>query len=59
MIRFWNTPCGPNLLIKFVFKKKKEEDIKNMSWPLILYTKGIYSILILPMVEPGHLNATL
>jgi len=40
-----------------LYINKEEEDIKNLLWPLILHTKGLYSILILPMVEPRHLKA--
>ncbi|XP_022639794.1 AP-5 complex subunit mu isoform X3 [Vigna radiata var. radiata] len=40
-----------------LYINKEEEDIKNLLWPLILHTRGLYSILILPMVEPRHLKA--
>ncbi|KAK7348166.1 hypothetical protein VNO80_22716 [Phaseolus coccineus] len=40
-----------------LYINKEEEDIKNLLWPLILHTKGLYSILILPLVEPRHLKA--
>ncbi|TKY54079.1 AP-5 complex subunit mu [Spatholobus suberectus] len=36
---------------------KEDEDNKNLLWPLILHIKGLYSILILPLVEPRHLKA--
>jgi len=40
-----------------LYINKEEEDTKNLLWPLILHTKGLYSILILPLVEPRHLKA--
>ena len=30
-----------------------------MSWPLVLHTKGIYSILVLPLIDSSHLKAHL
>ncbi|CAN6452766.1 unnamed protein product [Victoria cruziana] len=37
--------------------EKEEEAISTLLWPLILHTKGPYRILILPLVEPAHLEA--
>ncbi|XP_010524580.1 PREDICTED: AP-5 complex subunit mu [Tarenaya hassleriana] len=35
---------------------KDEEGDKNILWPLILHTKGLYCILVLPLVEPRELK---
>ena len=40
-----------------LYISREGEENKNLLWPLILHTKGLYSILILPLVEPIHLNA--
>ncbi|OIW00048.1 hypothetical protein TanjilG_26385 [Lupinus angustifolius] len=40
-----------------LYINKEEDGDKNLLWPLILHIKGHYSILILPLVEPRHLNA--
>ncbi|KAK9288033.1 hypothetical protein L1049_016478 [Liquidambar formosana] len=36
---------------------KEEEGEDQLLWPLILHIKGHYCILVLPLVEPRHLNA--
>lgn len=40
-----------------LFINKDEEGENKMLWPLILQMKGLYCILILPLVEPKHLKA--
>ncbi|KAF3794546.1 AP-5 complex subunit mu [Nymphaea thermarum] len=37
--------------------EKEEEEMSTLLWPLILHTKGLYRILILPLVEPAQLEA--
>ncbi|CAN1854149.1 AP-5 complex subunit mu [Linum perenne] len=34
-----------------------EEEVKKLLWPLILHVKGAYSVVVLPLVEPKHLQA--
>ncbi|GMH29276.1 hypothetical protein Nepgr_031119 [Nepenthes gracilis] len=36
---------------------KDEEEDNHLLWPLILHIKGLYCILVLPLVEPKHLIA--
>ncbi|KAL1372599.1 hypothetical protein HN51_002718 [Arachis hypogaea] len=34
-----------------------KEEQKNLLWPLILHIRGLFTILVLPFVEPKHLKA--
>ncbi|MED6119762.1 AP-5 complex subunit mu [Stylosanthes scabra] len=34
-----------------------KEEHKNLLWPLILHTRGLFTILVLPFVEPSHIKA--
>ncbi|GAB4843504.1 AP-5 complex subunit mu [Ancistrocladus abbreviatus] len=43
-------------IISLDISKDKEED-SHLLWPLILHTRGVYFILVLPLVEPKHLIA--
>ncbi|KAF4354739.1 hypothetical protein G4B88_031279 [Cannabis sativa] len=40
-----------------LYINKEEDGDNNLLWPLILHTKGQYSVLVLPLVEPRHLKA--
>ncbi|PON36540.1 Mu domain containing protein [Parasponia andersonii] len=40
-----------------LYLNKEEEGDNNLLWPLILHTKGQYSVLVLPLVEPRHLKS--
>lgn len=37
-------------------EEEEEEDSRNLLWPIVLHTKGLYSILVLPLVEPKELK---
>ncbi|XP_057725170.1 AP-5 complex subunit mu [Arachis stenosperma] len=34
-----------------------KEEQKNLLWPLILHIRGLFTVLVLPFVEPKHLKA--
>lgn len=36
--------------------KKEEEEKNRIVWPLVLHIKGLYCILVLPLVGPDHLK---
>ncbi|KAK7264554.1 hypothetical protein RJT34_32163 [Clitoria ternatea] len=38
-----------------LYINNEDDDNKNLLWPFIFHIKGLYSILILPLVEPAHL----
>ena len=40
-----------------LYINQEEEGDNNLLWPLVLHTKGQYSVLVLPLVEPKHLKA--
>ncbi|XP_059632605.1 AP-5 complex subunit mu [Cornus florida] len=40
-----------------LYINKEEEGENHLLWPLTLHIKGLYCILVLPLVEPRHLKA--
>ncbi|KAK7387830.1 hypothetical protein VNO78_22624 [Psophocarpus tetragonolobus] len=44
-------------IISLYINNTQEDHNNNLFWPLILHTKGLYTILVLPLVKPSHVNA--
>ncbi|CAL0325832.1 unnamed protein product [Lupinus luteus] len=50
-------PITRHIVGLYINEEEEEGGDKNLLWPLILHIKGHYTILVLPLVEPRHLNA--